>query len=212
MISEGRIDYFWKQHLRSLDNYKLCAGGGIDAVQTLDGDYALQVTDLGGAFVFHAALITIAFIVTLIESPWRRKRRRKKAELLAAEKGEDDADYVDNYRPSIERLQSVRSMRNLAGAEMVNFYQMYNDNDDSFDGTTAESRIRDSIRRKETYEIPADGLLRSLEMMQAQVDLLQMHADTQSKRSSHKASRLDEIEEDPDEKPTEKPANPNEGK
>ena len=190
MISEGRLDFLWNAHLRSQDNYQVCAVSTLDDVQGLDGDYSLQVTDVGGVFVFHGALILISIIVTLIESPWRRKRHRKKAVRAA----EDDVVYEEKVRPPMESLSKMRSMKNLVGAEMSNFYQVYSDNDDSY-ALTAEDKIHDSIRLDETFEIPPDGLLRYIKTMQATMDTVQRQVEAAQLRKLEGNDGMDNPDE-----------------
>jgi len=186
MLADGTIENLWNTHLRSLENYKLCVPKD-NAVQGLDGEYALNVTDLGGVFVFHGALVVIAILVTIVESPWRRKRHRKKAESQSSMAEEDSeganaedlTGYMSQFRPSMERLHSSRSMRNLIGADMATFYQTYSDRNDSFVGSTIKSQINNSIRHGESIELPADTFLQSLQKMQAKVDELQRRGEQQ---------------------------------
>ncbi|CAJ1956919.1 unnamed protein product [Cylindrotheca closterium] len=190
MISEGRLDFLWKDHLRSLDNYQICAASTLDDVQGLDGDYSLQVTDVGGVFVFHGILIFISIVVTLIESPWRRKRHRKKA----ARAAEDDVVYEEKVRPSMESLSKMRSMKNLVGAEMSNFYQVYSDKDDSY-ALTATDKIHDSIRLDESFQIPPDGLLRYIQTMQATINTVQMQVEAVQMRKLQGEDGMDNPDE-----------------
>jgi len=127
LIAEGRIDYLWKSHLRHLENYEICDPSKLEeAPLTPNGIYALQIKDVGGVFVFHAGMIMISFLVTFVESPWRRKRHRKRALMEAAAKkaNGEDGDFSSHHadedlsshdhqeempRPSMERLASSRA-------------------------------------------------------------------------------------------------------
>eukprot|EP00980_Cylindrotheca_fusiformis_P010160 scaffold2261_cov124-Cylindrotheca_fusiformis.AAC.8 len=186
MITEGFIDKVWNQHLRSLENYSVCAPNSLDETQTLDGEYALQMTDVGGAFVFHAVLIMVSIIVTLIESPWRRKRHAKKeAALNASPNGGDDVSLSSgsHSRPSMERRASSKSLRNLAGAELANFYQVYQESSYFF---TPEEHIRESIRNRESIQVSPDGLMASIEKMTAEIDRLHRHVVATNRRNENR--------------------------
>mmetsp|Transcript_44280 Transcript_44280/g.106669 ORF Transcript_44280/g.106669 Transcript_44280/m.106669 type:complete len:673 (-) Transcript_44280:74-2092(-) len=180
MLADGVIESLWNSHLRSLPDYTVCAASTLGETQSLDGEYALQVTDVGGVFVFHGVLIFISIIVTAIESPWRRKRHRKKAARL--ETDGTGSEYEEaSVKPSMESLSKNRSMKNLVGAEMTNFYQVYSDFDDSY-GNTVEDSIRDSIRAGESFHLPSDGLLRRIGKMQKTMDQLQRQVEAARKR------------------------------
>lgn len=181
MLSDGFIDKVWNQHLRGLENYHVCAASVLDETQILDGEYALQITDVGGVFVFHAILIFISIIVTLVESPWRRKRHDKKDALAEHEREDnDEPSESSDGRPSMERRASARSLRNLAGAELANFYQVYQES--SYLMFDADEVIKDSIRNHESIRVPPVGLLTSIEKMSSEIDRLHKYVVAKRKR------------------------------
>lgn len=188
MLSDGFIEKVWNQHLRTLDQYNVCAPSSLDETQLLDGEYALEITDVGGVFVFHAILILVSIIVTLVESPWRRKRHAKKEAALADYDDDIDASESSDtsHRPSMERRASSKSLRNLAGAELANFYQVYQES--SYLMVDAEEHIRESIRNRESIHVPPGGLLTSIEKMSGEIDRLHRYVLAKRKRKLQKAN------------------------
>jgi hypothetical protein len=202
MLSDGFIDKVWNEHLRTLGDYQVCAASVLDETQILDGEYALQITDVGGVFVFHAILIFISILVTLVESPWRRKRHEKKDASLADHEGHDQelSESSDSgHRPSLERLASARSLRNLAGAELANFYQVYQES--SYLMFDAEESIKESIRNRESIRVPSGGLLKSIEKMSGEIDRLHKYvlAKRKRKKMAEQASEFSVMFEDDNE-------------
>jgi hypothetical protein len=191
MLTDGFIDKVWNSHLRTLENYHVCAASVLDETQILDGEYALQITDVGGVFVFHAILIFISILVTIAESPWRRKRHDKRdarKDASLAEHARDDAEPSESSdapsRPSLERLASARSLRNLAGAELANFYQVYQESSYMYD---AEESIKESIRNHESIRVPPGDLLKSIEKMSTEIDRLHKYVVAKRKRNKKMA-------------------------
>ncbi|CAJ1956913.1 unnamed protein product [Cylindrotheca closterium] len=180
MISDGTIDFLWNTHLRNLDNIQLCGGTKLDDVEVVDPKYSLQANDVGGVFVFHGVMILISFIVTLCESPWRRKRHAKRKlreaqrEAMEANYSEYEEEVIEKPRPSMERLASCSgrpSMERLASSYGRPSMERY---------ASAKSLVYcgdfDDSNRSEGDEIyETDGLLRSIQRMQTKIDRLQRH-------------------------------------
>jgi len=80
MLDDNFIEKAWEEHLRAETDYH--CGSKETESKDVDGQYSLTIKEVGGIFVFHAALGLVSILVALGEMWW--KRRDERAMLQAA--------------------------------------------------------------------------------------------------------------------------------
>lgn len=107
MLDDKFIDTVWQAHLRNQSSHQ-CGASDADT-KNVDGHYSLTIKEVGGIFVFHAALGMVSLLVALAEM-WYYRRQRAKQEIADA-KDPDGQEAPRLHRPSI------------AASEAMNHYQ-----------------------------------------------------------------------------------------
>lgn len=171
LIDDGRIEYLWHAHLRSLENKQNC---GLDVIEetNLKGGYALRIEDVGSVFIFHGGLILISILITIAESPWRRKRHRKRTERETRLREETEKFEQRRgtrfIRPSMESLHSNKSIR-LSDSQRSSLSLDYSYRDDILSAVESPRRTSEDI-------------LESIQLMQDKLHKLQHYGETRRKR------------------------------
>lgn len=74
MIDDGFIDGKWQAHLRNQSSHQ--CGDGENKSKDVEGQYSLTIKEVGGIFVFHAALGLVSILVALVERWWNQRQER----------------------------------------------------------------------------------------------------------------------------------------
>jgi len=116
MIDDQFIDRTWQAHLRNQSNHQ-CGKSDTDNNKNVEGQYSLTIKEVGGIFVFHAALGLFSILVALVEMWWNRRQERD-ALLSSGHYGK-----VDPKLEGVPETTEKKTLPRMSTMSAANHYQ-----------------------------------------------------------------------------------------